>query len=121
MFNFVVLSYPRSGSVLMCEYMVALGKENARKLKTHMSRLINNKPVVMVLRNYKECIVRQLRKSGESQKRGAEINSKNFLESLEGTNGRFGYIPVLKVFDKCPCKKTLIYYEDMITDGYSTI
>ena len=66
-------------------------------------------PELLLLRNYKECIV--------SHSARTEDFDRNFYAQTQGSrNGILDYIGCLEIYESWRGKKALIYYEDLIRD-----
>ncbi|MEM9219267.1 MAG: sulfotransferase domain-containing protein [Cyanobacteria bacterium P01_F01_bin.150] len=86
--------------------------DRAHKGYTRASRY----PVlVLLLRNYKECLIRQNPEEWENS-----ANVIDFLESTTSLQPPFWYIENIKAFDQFSDNKFLIYYEDMISNPIQT-
>lgn len=72
--------------------------------------------VIMVVRNYKECLVRHL--SNEWQNAATVAD---FLEDKSALQPAYWYIYNLQAYEDFKGEKTLLHYEDLITQPISTL
>lgn len=118
----VVLSYPRCGShwVVYC-MKNAFNIQTIRKIHgfgEKEMRMSANDVLVFIIRNYKECIPRNLqivRKRSDETKFDyyERVATASIEKELFGAYP--GYIRNLDFYDKFDGKKQIVYYEDLIT------
>jgi hypothetical protein len=149
--NVVLLSYPRSGNTWTRYALEFLSKqpslgtelnntfnrpigsmidmgvdldEDVIVDKKHIIRSEDSRetPMILLLRNYKECILRHqcYKDNKELKDNWKNIFKKDLLE--ESREGYYlGYMKGVQCFDKWPAKKLLVYYEDLISDQHKTL
>lgn len=124
--KWISISYPRSGATWL-RYFVrtcmglcpdwngndTISHPNTKFAKTH--RLIPGdldyaEGIVVLVRNYKECIPRHLRNTQKNQ----QVITKAFIKSLN-IAGEGSYIHPLDMLENFDGPKHLIFYEDLIT------
>jgi len=108
----ILLSYPRSGQNLTLYLLRSCGQEVRAY---HGIEPVNFKswykwPLVVVIRNYKECIVRN--HSGDRPFTN-EVLDRTFHEVR--MNSTQLYIENLEVYENWPNTKHLLYYEDLVS------
>ncbi len=67
-------------------------------------------PLLLLVRNYKQCIVRHNKKDKMS------VINKKFIATFEGTQNPF-YFYLIRLYDLWIKPKLLIYYEDLINES----
>jgi len=81
----------------------------AHKLHSFDEKITDNDKVIIIIRNYKECIIRH-----NKDKRGYDFE----LFEKQNQGKRDDYIGIIKHFDQFNGKKLYLYYEDLINDSY---
>ena len=113
----IILGYPRSGSTMM-QYLLEqawpttfLTMPTTKKVHGHdminssHNSISHNHSLLMILRDYKECILSHLTRD----------NDQCDLQKVDAAFVE--YVKVLEVYEKSEANKTLVYYEDLITDA----
>ena len=100
----VIMGYPRSGTTWLNKVVKLLGVEH-----TGVHYLTDQtEPLVFILRNYKECIIRANMTTYKGLIKGND--NAQYMGSIEN------YIDNIKAYHSYPGKKIILYYEDFITD-----
>jgi len=114
-----LLSYPRSGTNLL-QHMIR--SCNGNVLPTHYIKdgSKSDEKLILIIRNYKECITRNLYSWQDKYKKNRCINNdlidRLFTSEYDITARANTYIHNIRVFDNWNNDKYLIYYEDLIKD-----
>jgi len=115
----VILGYPRSGTTMtQCCLYHMMPRIVSSKIHGHdiirndwtpkyLARTFNH--FVLVIRNYRECVMSQLAR-GNEQNDLAKIKTA-FVELMIG----------LSTYEKSQMHKTFIYYEDFVVDPITTV
>ena len=109
------LAYPRSGSTLI-QFLLNYASPPIITDKLHGHDMINkdidafnDKELLVLIRNYKECIMSHLTRDDN------QLDVSKIKKAFEQ------YIKVLEVYEASTCKKHLIYYEELITYPATTL
>tara|TARA_R110000796_G_scaffold58413_4_gene134860 strand:+ start:15680 stop:16327 length:648 start_codon:yes stop_codon:yes gene_type:complete len=115
----IIINYPRSGSNFLhyCVenlFNIDIWKNHGQSPEFWQKERY---PSIFLLRNYKECVPRQL----GCTKRGNEYDLESIKSHMRNANATkdtktFDYIKVLKYYDELEKEKLLIYYEDLISN-----
>ena len=86
--------------------------------RSHQAYLVMHKypAVILVVRDYRECLLRHHKQLWESKKNVAE-----FLQEEEVPQAPMWYIKNIEAFDKFEGKKLLVYYEDLLLEPQPVI
>jgi hypothetical protein len=122
----IILSYPRSGSNFLNDCLNKMTGRGFSKTHAHYHRFWqentqgkDGKVVVLMLRNYKECIPRH---TGERTPEGI-VKHATGLKATElpnpksdknGKRTRSDYMALIRWYDSYQGKKTVVYYEDFV-------
>ena len=125
----IILSYPRSGSNFLNHCLNAISDKGFGKTHAHYHRFWHentpekkNKTVVLMLRNYKECIPRhtKARTPKAILQHAAGLKATERPGTKKDPNGRpftqSDYMALIKWYHKYQGKKTIVYYEDFVTN-----
>ena len=109
-----LLSYPRSGRNLLRHMLKCIDIE---VYATHRPLIYSEWPLkphdklIMIVRDYRECIPRHLY---PGEKVNDEMILRMFGNELSVRDSAIQYVENLVLFDVCQCSKYMIYYEDLI-------
>jgi hypothetical protein len=117
----LILNYPRCGSNFLYYSIkeitnISYGKSHGQNKEFWQNKETDYKLIFMI-RNYKECIPRQI----DNYTFGELFKSQ--ISNLRTTNEmhHFDYISVLDYYDKYEGDKVIVYYEDLILNIHSVL
>jgi len=130
----LLITYPRSGTHFVCYILEFLtkkttgigkkvlfpagtGDDNPVIEVTHKGfRGIDDyTKVILVIRNYKECLIRNLKKFWDKREKDPE-RVKSFIEGVRNNQAPICLIRNIEAFEKYKGDKLLLYYEDLVSD-----
>lgn len=131
----LLITYPRSGTHFLCYLLEFLskkptggtigdiliprnsGENNFVVITTHKGfKVINDYyKVILLIRNYKECLLRNLKKHWNNRADHPE-RVKAFMEGVRNDQAPRSFMRNIEAFDEHNAEKILIYYEDLVSN-----
>lgn len=129
----IILSYPRSGSNFLNYCLNILTGQEIPKIHGQYpsqwsaeSLAGEGKQLILIIRNYKECIPRQMEKYTAQGILEHASNTKPYEKDIvpdrKGINARHAdYIAMLEFFERFGGSKIFLYYEDLIANTHQEL